>query len=91
MRLFGLETFEPATVPDFSKPPAVTAHQHGVQARVITARDIQMMGTTDARKLASRLRDKGIIGKTEYEANKNGAAKHARYFVSDEWLKRRAA
>lgn len=51
----------------------------------ITALDIQNLGTTDARKLAWRLKLLGFIGKTEMEPNANSGGKHARYFWSGKY------
>lgn len=54
----------------FAKEQPATQHQLGIQARVIAylkqhggidALTVQKLGTTDARKIFSRLRDKGYL------------------------------
>lgn len=81
--------------PKFSHDPIPpTLKQSGIQWQAlqnmmrdgsITALDIQNLGTTDARKLAWRLKLLGFISKTEMEPNAKGSGKHARYFWSGKY------
>lgn len=72
-------------------PVPATQKQLGVQYKAlqmlieegsITAWDVQNLGTTDARKLCYRLKQKGYISKVEMEPNADGSGKHARYIWS---------
>lgn len=83
--MVNLAFFKSKRCPDL----APTKKQLGVTARVvahlkehgsITALEIQNMGTTDARKLITRLRRRGLITSTLMEANASGVGKHARYY-----------
>ena len=65
-----------------------TAKQVGVQAKVIshlkqhgriTAYEIQQLGTTDARKMITRLRRMGVVTDTTTEPNAHGKGSHAVY------------
>jgi len=80
-------------IPDFSAVHAPTRKQLSKQAQVaahlkehgsITAWEIQTVyKTTDARKMATRLRKAGIIGKTVMEKNTDGSGTHALYMYNN--------